>query len=169
MLILCLKIFLVRIIDVSLGTIRMILLIKGRKFTAALVSFVEIGIWFAIVREALSTSNNSIFIIIAYAGGFATGTIVGSLISEKFIQGNFSLQIITDQGYDIVKILRESGFAVSTIDVKGKDEDNNKIMLFIEIDKKKLSEVQNIVKSIDQKAFIVVNETKLVQNGFIKK
>lgn len=169
MLLLCLKIFFVRILDVSLGTIRTILLVKGRKFTAAFSSFIEVSIWFAIVREALNTTSNSIWIIIAYAGGFATGTIIGSIISEKFIKGTFSLQVITDNCSVLAEEIRKAGHAVSIIDVKGRDENVAKYMLFIEIDKKHFGEVQNLIRSIDERAFIVANDTQFVQNGFIKK
>ena len=98
----CIKIFLVRILDVSLGTFRTILIVKGKKAIASIVGFIEVAIWFAIVREALNVSDASIWIIIAYAGGFATGTFIGSFLSEKFIEGNFGVQVITNV-HDLIK------------------------------------------------------------------
>lgn len=169
MLILCLKIFFVRILDVSLGTIRTILLIKGHKFISSLVGFIEVAIWFAIVREALSTDDFNLWTLFAYSGGFAVGTYIGALISERFIKGNFNVQIITKKDQKIIDLIRENGYAVSVIDVKGKDEDKNKQMLFIEINKNNFDSLQKLVKKLDEKAFIVVNETKLVQNGYFKK
>lgn len=169
MLYLCIKIFLVRILDVSLGTVRTILLVKGRKYTAAIVSFIEVSIWFTIVREALSTTTDSPWIVFAYAGGFATGTIIGSMISEKFIKGTFTLQVITDNNTSLVELIRNEGYAVSVINVKGRDADIAKYMLFIEIDRKNLGHLQGLIKKIDNDAFIVANETRYVENGFIKK
>lgn len=168
LLMLCIKIFFIRILDVSLGTIRTILIIKGKNITASITGFIEVAIWFAVVREALNTEETSLWVIVAYAGGFAIGTLVGSILSEKFIQGNLGVQVITEHKDTIIKTLHEKGYAVSVIDVRGKNEDNLKYMLFIEINKKKFDHLRKIIKNLDPKAFIVVNETKYVQNGYFK-
>ena len=165
---LCIKIFFVRILDVSLGTFRTIITVKGKPLYASLVGFIEVFIWFLIVREALNTDETSIFIAIAYSLGFATGTYIGGLLSKKFIKVNLTVQIITDNAYPIlVDELRNNGYAVTVIDVEGKDKTKEKYMLYIQITNKSLTHLQKLVKSIDENAFIVVNETKYVQNGFI--
>lgn len=164
---LCLKIFFVRILDVSLGTFRTIITVKGKPLYASLVGFIEVFIWFLIVREALNTDETSIFIAIAYSLGFATGTFVGGLLSRKFIHGNLTVQIITDNAPILVDTLRNKGYAVTVINVEGKDKTQEKYMLFIEINNKNLNHLQKIVKEIDKDAFMVVNETKYVENGFI--
>ena len=64
--------------------------------------------------------------------------------------------------------IRKEGYAVSVIDVKGQDKDKEKYMLFIEIDKKRFDHLRNLIKELDEKAFIVVNETRMVQNGYFK-
>lgn len=169
LLFLCIKIFCVRILDVSLGTIRTIITVKGRNLLASMVGFIEVFIWFLIVREALNTDNTSIFIAISYSLGFATGTYIGGVISDKFISGNLSVQVVTSKKDDnMIKVLRKEGYGVSVVDVKGKDDTKEKYMLFIEIDKKNISHLKNIIKSLDSKSFIVVNETKYVQNGYFK-
>lgn len=165
--ILCIKIFCARIMDVSLGTVRTVLTVKGKKGYASLIGFVEVLIWFIIVQEAMNTELTSIFIAISYAGGYATGTYIGGFISQKFIPGNFGVQIITSvKKSSMIEALRKEGYAVSVINVKGQEED--KLMLFIEIDKKRFDHLQTIVKELDEKAFLVVNETKMVQNGYFK-
>lgn len=166
--ILCLKIFLVRILDVSMGTFRTIVTVKGKSFYASVIGFFEIFIWFVIVKEALSTDETSIFIAISYSLGFATGTYIGSILSQKFINSNLSVQVITDKAYpDMVDKLRNMGYGVTVMNVEGKSKEE-KYMLFIEINDKSLTNLQQTIKDIDNKAFVVVNETKLVQNGFIK-
>lgn len=166
---LCLKIFIVRIIDVSLGTVRTLITVKGKNFLAALVGFIEVFVWFLVVREAINTDSNSIFIVIAYSGGFATGTYLGGILSDKLIKGNLSVQVITsNKDKKMIGTIRKEGYAVSIMNIKGLDEENDKYMLFIEINKKRLEHLKEIIKKIDDKAFIVVNETKYVQNGYIK-
>lgn len=164
---LCLKVFCARILDVSFGTVRTVLTVKGKKGYASIIGFIEVLIWFIIVQEAINTDESSILVAISYAGGFATGTYLGGFISQKLIPGNFGVQIVTSiQNSSMVEILRKEGYAVSVIDVKGQQEE--KLMLFIEIDKNKFDHLQSVVKSIDERAFLVVNETKIVQNGYFK-
>lgn len=166
--VLCIKVFFARILDVSLGTVRTIITVKGNRLTASMVGFIEVLIWFVIVKEVLNTDENSVWLGIAYAGGFATGTYLGAFISEKYIAGNFGVQVITsNNSMDLVRALREVGYAVSVIDVKGKSE-GSKHLLFIEINKHALNHLRTVIKGIDPQAFIVVNETKFVQNGYIK-
>lgn len=165
--ILCLKVFFVRIIDVSMGTCRTIVTVKGNKLLASLIGFFEVFIWFVVVKEALNTDSTSIFIALSYAGGYATGTFIGSTISEKFIKGNFGVQVITSKRDDeLVAFLKKSGFGVSVIDVRSEKEHNEKYMLFIEIDKVKFNDLKKIIKKFDPNAFVVVNETKEVYNGY---
>ena len=169
MLWLCIKIFLVRIIDVSLGTVRTIFSVKGQNLMASFIGFIEITVWFLVVKEALNTDSNGIWITVAYAGGFSAGTYIGGILSNKFINGNLGVQIITaDKDNRMITELRKEGYAVSVIDVKGQNE-HGKYMLFIEITNKNFEHLKQVVKKIDEKAFIVVNETKFVQNGYLKK
>ena len=163
---LCLKIFCARILDVSLGTLRTIITVKGKNFYAALIGFVEICIWFTIVREALNTDEQSLFIMFSYAGGYATGTYIGGKISQRVIRGTLSVQIISNNE-DLVNIIRKAGFAVTVMDIHGQDEEN-KYMLYIEVNNKSYNNLRKLIQKNDNKAFIVVNETKYVQNGFIK-
>lgn len=167
MLFLCLKIFFVRILDVSLGTVRTIMTVKNKNLIASVIGFVEITVWFLVVKEALNTDNNSIFIVFSYALGFSTGTYIGGLISNRYIKGYMSVQVISDKYDKLVSVLRENGFGVSTINIKGKDTD--KVMLLIQINSSSLDKLKSIINKCDSKAFVIINETKYVQNGFIKR
>lgn len=167
---LCIKIFFVRILDVSLGTIRTIVTIKDKKLEASFIGFFEVLVWFLIVKEALNTDNTSILIAIFYSLGFAAGTYIGAYLSNKYIKGNFGVQVITSSKNDnLIKKIRKEGYAVSVMDIKGHDETKERYMLFIEIDKNKFNHLKTLIKKLDSKAFIVVNETKYVQNGYFNK
>lgn len=169
MLFLCLKIFFVRILDVSLGTIRTIVTVKGKAFIASLIGFIEVLIWFIVVKEALNTDIESIWIAVSYSLGYATGTLLGSYLSNVVIKGNLGIKIITsNKNKSLIKAIRNAGYAVSVVEAKGKDNKQTKYMLFMEINKKKLNHLKELVESIDENAFFVVNETSYVQNGYIK-
>lgn len=167
---LCIKIFFVRILDVSLGTIRSIVTIKGQIKVASIIGFIEVFVWFVVVKEALNTTNNSIFIAISYALGFATGTYIGGLISNHFIKIKLGITaILSKKDNELVKMIRKNGFAVSVIDVKGQNLLDSKYMLFIEIESDRYNELTKLIKNLDNNAFIVVNETKYVHNGYFAK
>ena len=89
-------------------------------------------------------------------------------LSNKLIDGKISAQvIINSDSINEVEKIRKAGFAVSQIDCTGKDN-AKKLMLFIELDKKHLDDLKDIINKIDKDAFMVINETKYVLNGFFK-
>lgn len=170
MLLLCLKIFFARIIDVTLGTIRTVLVVRGRRFTPAFIAFFEVLIWFLVAREALTTDVTSILIPVCYAGGYATGTFIGGFISNNFVEGLIGVQVTTKTS-GVKKMLdeiRNSGFGVSAVDLKNPQDNEKKTMLMIQLNKSKLKTLTHIVRSNDPDAFVVINDTKYVQNGIIK-
>ena len=166
MIFLCIKIFLVRIIDVSLGTIRTMFTVKGKKFISALIGFVEVLIWFLIVIEALQTDEKSIFVAISYALGYATGTYIGGFFSKILIKGKIIVQVFTENP-DLVNVLRDMGYAVTVINCMGYNSES-KYMLYIGVDKKKEKSLRKTIENNDHKAFIVENETNFVENGYFK-
>lgn len=169
LLLVCIKIFLARIIDVSLGSIRTILIVKGKSVSASLIAFLEVFIWFLIAKEALNTSYDSLLIPLFYAGGYATGTLIGTYISNNFVNGIVGLQVITkNKCAKMINELRLNGYGVSIVDLKNAYEGSKKEMLFIQVNKKSLKQVTRIIRSHDNNAFIIANETKYVQNGLIK-
>ncbi len=170
MFILCLKIFFARIIDVSLGTIRTVLVVRGRRFTPAFIAFFEVLIWFLIAREALTTDVTSILIPICYAGGYATGTYIGGFISNNLVDGLIGVNVTTktSKSKKMLSEIREAGFGVSAIDLKDPQDDDAKTMLIVQLNKSKLKALTHIIRSNDPDAFVVINETKYTQNGIIK-
>ena len=165
LLLLCLKIFFARLIDVSLGTVRTIYTVRGKNFVAALIGIIEITVWFLVVKEALNTNNNSIFIVISYALGFSVGTYLGGKISNRFIKSHLEVQVILSNKDDnIIKKIREAGYGVTAIEVKGVD--SVRYMLYIQIKDSTLQNLKQLIRKLDSRAFIVVNEAKYVENGY---
>ena len=161
----CIKIFFARLIDVSLGTFRTINTVKGKDLIAALIGLVEITVWFLVVKEALNTDNNSFWIVASYALGFSVGTYIGGKISKIFIKSNLEVQVILSNKDDsVVNKIREKGYGVTAIEVKGTKD--TKYMLYIQIRNRSLEHLKSLVRKLDNKAFIVVNETKYVENGY---
>lgn len=166
--ILCIEIFFARILDVSMGTVKTIMMVRGKTVISAILGFLEVFIWFLVVKDALSSDSHSLFIVFAYAGGYACGTFIGGIIAKNFIHGKLDVRLtIKRTQISLVDKLREAGYAVSTTNAKGYKNDS-KLLVFMEIDDKKLSDVEKIVKEYDEDIFMVVSETKFVQNGYFK-
>jgi uncharacterized protein YebE (UPF0316 family) len=164
----CIGIFLARIVDVSLGTVRTIVMVKGENKSASLIAFIEIFIWYMAARKALNTTNNGIIIAIFYSLGYATGTYIGGMLSKVFIKGNTKIEVISDMDDKSIEEIRDKGYSISIINLeKGIDNKNRKMLLF-EIDNNNVKRLQRLIYSHDKNAFIVTSEIKTISNGFIK-
>ncbi len=163
----CLLIFGVRIVDVSLGTLRTVLVVRGKRLVGACIGFIEVLVWFLIVSKALAGENSSLWVAIAYSGGFSAGTFVGSWLEEKLAIGSSSVNVITrGLRYDLVELLRDKGFGVSTINCQGRDSEN--LMLLIEVDRKKTKTVRDIINNTAPDSFVTISDTKQIINGYFR-
>lgn len=159
----CLEVFFARMIDVSIGSVRTIFLVKGKNLLACVFSFIEILIWFYVAREVLTTRDVNILVVVSYAGGYAFGTYVGGLINKYFVKGDLTAFVVTSlENKTMIEALKTAGYGVSVISME-----ENKLILLLEFKKKNLKKLKSIIQSIDEKAFLVVNESFQVENGYI--
>ena len=170
MVLMCLKIFFARIVDVSLGTMRTILIVRGERIKGALIAFFEVFVWFLVAREALNTEVTSLIVPVCYAAGYSCGTLLGSFISTVFINSIIGVQAIVkeESTKKLVNEIRNNGFGISVLELKNSYDEQKKDMIIIELNRSKLKELTKIIRSIEPDAFIIVNDTKYVQNGLLK-
>ena len=167
---LCVKIFCGRLVDVTLSTLQTILLVKGKRNIATIIGFVDVFIWFLVVREALNTDIKSIWIALAYAGGYASGTFTGSSLSKKIIKGTVGVQVITKNAKNkVIEAIKNSGFSATYVECKGIHEEDTNYLIGAQVDNRKLNEFKELVTSIDENAFITVTESKENLNGYFAK
>ena len=160
-----LKVLIARMVDVSLATVRTMYVVKGNKIVSSIIAFIEVLIWYYASRSIFNGDMDSIVILISYALGYALGTLVGSFINDIFISGIYSIQVISSSisNKDIL-FIKKCGFGVTVVDSVDK-----KKILFLEINKKRYKECIKLLKSLDNNSFIVVNDSKVAYNGFMKK
>lgn len=167
---LCVKIFCGRLVDVTLSTLQTMLLVKGKRNLATLIGFVDVFIWFLVVREALNTDIKSIWIAFAYAGGYAAGTFTGSNLSKRVIKGTVGVQVITkNKKNKVIDAIKKSGFSATYVECKGIHEEDTNYLIGAQVNNKKLDEFKALVTSIDENAFITVTESKEILNGYFGK
>lgn len=161
-------IFLARVCDVTLSTLRTILVVQGRKLPAAALGFIEITIYVLILNTVMQNMDN-IFNVLAYGAGFAAGNYVGIAIEDRLALGNISTQIIvpTTKEPELTTALRDRGYGVTVLDGHGKESDTS--VLITVISRKEYQRLRYVAKKIAPSAFITVNSIKQWSGGFFKK
>ena len=165
----CIKIFFARILDVTIGTIRGNVMLHEKTIFATILAFIETMIWFLVAREALRVDSSSIFIPISYSLGYASGTLIGSYISSKFIQGIVMIQAIVDENNEkVLNELKAKGYLASILELTNNFDDKPRIMIYLQVNRKTLKRAEKIIRRCDPDAFIAISETKKVKNGYVK-
>lgn len=160
-------IFLARVIDVSLGTIRMILIIRGDKIPAAVIGFFEIMVYTVALSMVVGALNDPIKLLV-FCSGFALGVIVGTVIEEKLALGYRGLQVIVDREHEyIVEELRDEGIPVTCWEAQGRL--GPKMVMSIMVRRNMADLVADKVYEKDPTAFVVFMEPKHFSGGYIKK
>lgn len=161
-----LLIFSLRTTDQSMATCRIIFIVKGKKFRAGVLGAVEVIIYVLAIGLVVSNLNN-IINFIAYGAGFGTGTILGSVINNKFAETFVNIQIFSKyEAAEIARKLRIFGFGVT--EIEGKGLDGNVGVLTSVTTKKRVDELIKRTKEIDESAFIVTQELDATFRGYIK-
>ncbi len=167
---LCLKVLLGRIFDVTLATMNTIFIVKGQRIKAMIFGFIDVFVWFVVVKEALNTNLTSIWIAICYALGYALGTLIGGLLSKFFVKGTVNVQVITKNiDYAVTNRLKETDYAASIIECRGLHDDKINYMIYAQVDTRKIKEFKKIVTDVDKNAFVTVTESKETLNGYFGK
>jgi len=156
-------IFLARIVDVSVGTVRIVYLIRGHKMLAAGLGFVESIVWLIAVVQIMQNITNPLYYI-TFAGGFAAGNYVGLYIEEKLAIGNSILRIITQrEASELVERLNDAGFGVTHVDAHGRSSEVKIIYSVVKRDD--LKRVLKIVREFNPKAFYTIEDVQFVREG----
>ena len=153
---LSIKIFFARILDVSLGVIRTVEIVKNNTIKAVLIAFFEVLIWYIVAREALTYKEFNIVIAVCYSAGYAFGTLIGSFISNYFISGNSGIFIVSKViKKKEINMIKNNCYSLSSLTL-----DNDNKMLFIEVDNRKVKGLLSLIKSIDKQSFVCIIDAK---------
>lgn len=158
-----LLIFLARICDVSIGTMRIIFVSKGKKNIAPILGFFEVLIWIIAISKIMQNLDNYVNYI-AYAAGFATGNLIGMIIEEKLAVGIQMIRIFTHQnGLDLVRNLNESGYGATSVEAHGAKEKVH--LIYTIVQRNELKNVLEIIDRFNPKAFYTIEDVKAANEG----
>ncbi|MDR9367045.1 MAG: DUF2179 domain-containing protein [Balneolaceae bacterium] len=153
-------IFVARILDVSLGTLRIMFVSKGMRGKATILGFIEVLIWIVIVAQIFQNLDNWLNYV-AFAGGFATGTFIGMFIEERMKMGVQIFRIIVgEESENLAQKLNEAHFRVTEIDGKGKYGPVK--ILFTVAKRKRWHDLAEVVNQHAPEAFYSVEDVKHV-------
>jgi uncharacterized protein YebE (UPF0316 family) len=164
--ILPLLIFISRIADQSIGTLRLIFISKGYKYIAPVLGFFEVIIWLLAVTQIFKQLDN-FFYYIAYGAGFAAGNFVGMILEEKLALGMLVVRIIPKKDTsDLIDHLKEKNFGITYLDAQGSRGPVN--IIFSIIQRRQLHDLIAIINQYNPNAFYSVEEVKSVSHGVFR-
>lgn len=147
-------IFLARIGDVSIGTVRTILVISGRPYISAVLGFFEVIIWVLAVGGVITNLTNP-FALLGYAGGFAAGVVVGMAIENRIALGYRIVRVISaDLAINLSHQLRELGYRVTRLDGHGRSGPVE--FAFMVIRRRELPGLRRAIAKIDPNSYVSV-------------
>jgi uncharacterized protein YebE (UPF0316 family) len=156
-------VFFARILDVTLGTLRIILLGKGKRLLPPLLGFVEVFIWIVVVSHLVNNVSN-LAGYLAYAAGFATGTYVGTLIEKRLAIGTLIIRVIVSGESDaLIHSLTAAGYGVTFFDAQGSIGPVK--VIYTVINRKELDDVAQRLLASHPHVFYTVEETRLASEG----
>jgi uncharacterized protein YebE (UPF0316 family) len=163
-------IFLGKILEVTVSIVRIVLINRGERVKGSIIALFEMSLWLFITGTVLAGFQNDFKRVLIFAAAFAVGNYLGSWLEDKLAFGLCSVQVIATENKEsqkLVSLLRERNFAVTVLSGKGKDGDRELMVLHIK--RKRIKEAVELIKTNLEQAVIVVNDTKVMHGGFIKK
>jgi uncharacterized protein YebE (UPF0316 family) len=157
-------IFLLRVLDMTLDTLRVLFVMRGRKGIAWVLGFFQALIFVVAISTVLRDLDN-LFNILGYAAGFATGNVVGIFLEGRLAIGHIQLSIVSPRlGAAIAERLRQDGYAVTEVPARGRD--GMVALLNCSVLRRNVAKVHNIVNELDPDAFITAEDVRPVRRGF---
>lgn len=157
-------IFILRVGDMTLDTLRVLVVMRGKKSIAWFLGFFQASIFVLAISSVLSNLDNPLNVI-GYAAGFATGNVVGMLIEERLAIGHAHLNIVSSRyGSAIAEFLREQGYAVTEVPARGKD--GMVSLLNASVLRRHVDKVRRLVNQVDPDAFITAEDVRPIRRGF---
>ena len=162
-------IFFAKIIEVSLGTVRMILVNKGYRNESVLLALIEIFMWVFIASAVINNLSEAPIKGIVYGLGFASGVYMGSIIEKKLAFGMIVIETIASEktGQAIAERLRDIGYGVTTISGQGRSE--RRIVIKVISRRRNEDVVTKEILSMDPTAVIVSEDIKQITGGYVAR
>lgn len=162
-------IFLGKILEVTLSTLRNVLINRGERKIGSFIAFFEILVWLFITGTVLNGFQEDFIRVIVFAFAFAFGNYLGSWLEGKLAFGLCSIQVIVPDNEEsniLINVLRDADFAVTII--KGEGKDGHRDLMVLHLLRKRIPKATEIIQSHLKNAVIIINDVKSLKGGYIK-
>lgn len=163
-------IFVGKVIEVSLATLRIVLINRGERAVGSVIAFVEIMLWLIIAGTVLNDYKSDPIKMFMYAFAYCTGNFVGSWLEERLAFGLCSIQTVVmdlDTCNSISAALREHGFGVTELEVQGRDGETHYMLMQV-LKRRSANEAMAIIQGIAPKAVITIADVKSQKGGYLR-
>ena len=157
-------IFISKIIENAVGTLRLIVVSNGKKILGAVLQLVISLVWVLSTGAVVVNVNKDPLKILFFCLGSLVGSYLGSIIEEKLALGFNMLTCITDKNNDMTDYIRNKGYAVTSVEGKGKDDDKN--ILFIMIRRKEVYKIAKMLERKDKNTMIISEAATTINGGY---
>jgi uncharacterized protein YebE (UPF0316 family) len=160
--------FLLRILNTAVGTIRLVVVTRQKRLLAAALAFIE-AFLFAVSISSVATNLTNVLMLVAYCGGFSVGNYVGMVIERRFITSFMTINVISsnrEKGYDIAAALRAMGHGVTI--TMGEGKDGEVTMLRSVVNNREVGKLLEVIRDTHGDAFIAVEEARAVHRGWVR-
>ncbi len=158
-------IFFARIFDVSLSTVRILMLTRGKRLPAAILGFFEVSIYITALSQVVGSLDKP-WKILVYALGFSCGTLVGGYLEEKMAVGYTFVELVPkNQPLELVTALRDENFGVTLLEGEGRS--GPRYILNIILRRKDLSRLRAVIDRVDPDAFYTILDARGTKGGYI--
>lgn len=160
-------IFAARLFDVSLATMRNILIYRGHRRIVPALAFVEVLVWLVAITQVMNNLSNFASYL-AWAGGFSAGTWLGMVIEEKIALGHLIVRIITEKRHPLIlKELREAGFGLTSLNAHGSMGPVN--VIFIVVSRKELRRLLDLISRQLPGCFYTIEDVRFVDPALVSR
>ena len=156
-----------RVLDVSLGTLRIVFIARGKEYIASVLGFFEVIIWLTAISQVFANLTN-VVCFIAYGLGFALGNIIGIKIERKLAVGIQVVRIIKKNKLHTLQMaLRDEGYGVTTVQGHGGKYDID--IVYVVAERKHVDSIISIIKKVEPDSFVTIQEIASYQKGYLRR
>jgi len=156
-------IFFARICDVSIGTIRLVFVIDGRKVIASMLGFIEVAVWVLAVGGAIRYLSYPTAVI-GYAGGFAVGVYLGMALEQRIKMGARVARVINpDTSVQLAAALRDHNWRATKVEGEGRDGPVE--IVYSAVRRRKLHDLVADIERLAPRAMISVERVESLSGG----
>lgn len=159
-------IFSLKFIEVTVSTLRIVIVTKGERLKGAFIAFFEVMLWVFVASLVIDGITEDPIKIVIYGAAFASGNYLGSILEEKLALGTINLQAIVSASLSesLVGYIREQGYAVTT--VSGDGLESKKTILYMHTPRKKAKELIELLREQVPSIVITIHEIRPIYGGF---